>query len=68
MSNPARNDCRMTVQDRIDPEPSTGVNSYAGSVDPQWGQTASGGWLSSPHRAQRANARKWEAVAVQNPS
>jgi hypothetical protein len=33
----------MTVQDRIDPDPSTGVNAKAASLDPQWGQTVSGG-------------------------
>ena len=45
--------------------PLTGVNSYAGSVEPHAVHTTSGGSVNVAHRAQRATVRTCSAAAAQ---
>ena len=58
----------MTVHDLTVPRPLTGVNSNAGSVLWQCGQTTSGGWVSAAQREHRAIVSTWSAAAFQKPA
>ena len=64
-SKPGRKAWRTTVQERTTARPLTGMNSYAGSVEPHAVHTTSGGRVSVPHCPQRATVRTCRAVAAQ---